>query len=112
MIKKVDVSKYDYNVRWSEEDGEHVATCLEFPSLSWLADSQKEALEGMNALVAGVVKDLIKAGEDVPEPVSTRKFSGKFQLRTSPVLHARLVREAMEQGVSLNALANQKLSTR
>ena len=28
--------KYTYQTAWSEEDGEFVATVLEFPSLSWL----------------------------------------------------------------------------
>jgi predicted RNase H-like HicB family nuclease len=110
MTPTIDVSKYDYNVHWSDEDGEYVATCLEFPSLSWLDESLSGALSGIVAVVNEVVKDLHQSGEPVPEPVSTRKFSGKFQLRTSPLLHAQLVREALEQGLSLNALANQKLS--
>ena len=41
-----DVSRYTYRVTWSVEDDEFVATCAEFPSLSWLADSQPAALQG------------------------------------------------------------------
>lgn len=41
-----DVSRYTYRVTWSVEDGEFVATCVEFPSLSWLAESQSAALQG------------------------------------------------------------------
>ncbi|MFK4494760.1 hypothetical protein ABH936_001880 [Dermacoccus sp. GAS27A] len=34
------VAEYGYRVVWSSVDGEFVATCAEFPSLSWPADSQ------------------------------------------------------------------------
>ena len=37
-----------------------------------------------------------------PAPITERKFSGKFVVRTSPALHARLAVEAAEQNVSLN----------
>ena len=41
------VSHYTYRVTWSPEDDEFVATVVEFPSLSWLAGTQAEALEGL-----------------------------------------------------------------
>lgn len=50
---------HDYQVRWSEEDQEFVATVSEYPSLSFLAPTQKEALDGLKALVADVEVDLI-----------------------------------------------------
>ena len=49
---------FTYRVSWSEEDGEHVGTCLEFPSLSHLADDPEAALRGIRGLVADVVSDL------------------------------------------------------
>jgi predicted HicB family RNase H-like nuclease len=45
---------------------------------------------------------LAERGEDVPPPLTERKFSGKLIVRTSPALHARLTVEAAEQNVSLN----------
>ena len=36
-----------YHVTWSAEDQEFVATCSEFPSLSWLASTPSEALAGL-----------------------------------------------------------------
>jgi HicB family len=41
-------------------------------------------------------------GDDVPAPLTERKYSGKFVVRTSPALHARLAVEAAEQNVSMN----------
>lgn len=40
-----------YKVKWSEEDGEFVGTCSDYPSLSWLAKTEKEASEGIRELV-------------------------------------------------------------
>jgi len=48
----------DYTVDWSEEDKEYVGLCAEFPSLSWLDDTQETALTGIRNVVAEVVKDM------------------------------------------------------
>lgn len=54
-----DVSHPDeYRVIWSEEDGEYVGLCAEFPSLSWLAPSQAEALSGIVAVADQVCRDM------------------------------------------------------
>jgi hypothetical protein len=47
QLPPVDASHYTYRVTWSAEDGEFVATCLEFPSLSWLAESRNAAIDGL-----------------------------------------------------------------
>jgi len=102
---------YAYRVTWSNEDGEYVATCAEFPSLSWLDPDEVEAIRGIRAVVAQVVEDLRANGEAIPEPIADRVFSGKFQVRTTPELHRRLVLEAAEVKVSLNRYVNSKLAT-
>ena len=58
--------RYTYRVTWSEEDGEYVGLCAEFPSLSWLAAGPEEALLGVRQLVGEVVADM-KANAE-PEP--------------------------------------------
>jgi len=50
--------RYTYRVTWSEEDKEYVGLCAEFPSLSWLADTQEEALRGIKNVVAEVRRDM------------------------------------------------------
>lgn len=101
--------KYTYRVRWSEEDQEYVGLCAEFPSLSWLASTQGEALSGINALIADVLKDMTKSKEPIPEPLSLRKFKGSILVRVPPEQHRELAMEAAEQGVSLNRLISRKL---
>jgi predicted HicB family RNase H-like nuclease len=101
--------KFTYRVTWSEEDQEYVGLCAEFPALSWLDISQVDALAGICKLVRRCVSDMNKQGEDVPEPFSTRQFSGKFMVRVPPEMHRQLAIQAAESGVSLNRLIASKL---
>ena len=105
-----DATHYTYRVTWSAEDGEHVATVVEFPSLSWLAPTPVEALAGLADVVRDVLTDLAASGEPIPEPLSERTFSGRFVVRVPPEVHRRLVREAAEQHVSLNRLVSDRLA--
>jgi predicted HicB family RNase H-like nuclease len=100
---------YTYRVTWSEEDGEYVGLCAEFPSLSWLVSEPEAALQGIRQVVADVVADLQAGGEPVPEPLASKKYSGRFMMRIPPELHRQLALEAAEAGVSLNRLASDKL---
>lgn len=60
--------RYRYSVTWSDEDGEFLAQCAEFPSLSHLDTSRSAAIEGIAALVQAVVADLSARGEPIPAP--------------------------------------------
>lgn len=106
----VDVSHYTFRVTWSAEDDEFVATCLEFPSLSWLASSRNEAIEGLEQLVADVVDDMNASDEKVPEPLAERRFSGTFNVRIGEYLHRDLAMHAAEQHMSLNQFVVKKLA--
>ena len=108
MTKAID--RYTYRVTWSEEDNEYVGLCAEFPSLSWLARTQESALKGIRTLVHQVLADLRRNKEAVPEPISTRSYSGKFLVRVPPQVHRRLAIQAAESGVSLNRLVSSKLT--
>ncbi len=102
--------RYTYRVTWSEEDKEYVGLCAEFPGLSWLAKTPETALRGIRKLVAGVLTDMKKAGESIPEPIANKNYSGKFIVRVPPEVHRSLAIQAAESGVSLNRLASSKLS--
>ena len=102
--------RYIYKITWSEEDKEYVGLCVEFPSLSWLAESLESALKGIRKIVEDVIKDMETSGESPPEPLSCRKFSGKFVVRLPPEIHRSLAIEAEEEGISLNRLVSAKLS--
>ncbi len=106
----MDSRQYTYRVLWSEEDQEFVGLCAEFPSLSWLDENQEDALRGIVALIRDTIADMEQTNEKVPVPLSLQKFSGKFQVRTTPETHRHLAMQAAEAGVSLNRLINSKLS--
>lgn len=104
------VDKFTYRVTWSDEDEEYVGLCAEFPSLSWLAPTATKALNGIRSVVSDTVDDMTTSGESVPEPISTRSFSGKFVVRVPPQVHRNLTMQAAEAGVSLNRLVSSRLS--
>lgn len=101
---------YTYRVIWSEEDQEHVGLCAEFPSLSWLAADMDSAFKGIRDLVEDIVSDMRETGEPLPDPVTSKNYSGKFQVRVPPDVHRELALEAAESGVSLNRIVSMKLS--
>ena len=108
MAKEVD--RFTYRVTWSDEDQEYVGLCTEFPSLSWLEASPEKSLQGIRKLVREVVADLKRSKDPVPEPISTRPFSGKFMVRIPPEVHRMLAIQAAESGVSINRLVSSKLA--
>jgi len=109
-MKRIEKDRYTYRVTWSEDDQEYVGLCGEFPSLSWLAPSQEAALRGIRRVVAEVREDMRSNGEEIPEPLAGKRYSGKFLIRVPPDVHRDLAIEAAESGISLNRLASAKLS--
>jgi predicted HicB family RNase H-like nuclease len=104
------IDLYTYRVTWSEEDQEFVGTCAEFPGLSWLDIAPERALGGIRKIVKQCMADMKRSGEPLPEPLSTRQFSGRFMVRVPPELHRNLATQAAESGISLNRLVSHKLS--
>ena len=103
---------YTYRVTWSPVDGEYVGLCAEFPSLSWLAATREDAFKGILRLVEDCAADMEESGEQVPEPLADRHFSGHFVVRVPPEVHRSLSIRAAEEGVSLNRLVSARLSGR
>lgn len=106
----MNIDHYTYRITWSEEDQEYVGLCVEFPSLSWLAESQESALKGIRLVVRDVVSEMTETGESIPTALAVKSFSGKFVVRVPPDVHRHLALEAAEAGISLNRLASSKLA--
>lgn len=104
--------RYTYRVIWSDEDEEYVGLCAEFGLLSHLDDTPEKAFAGIRDLVAFCVDDLRKEGAPVPDPLSTRRYSGTLTLRVPPDTHRALAMDAAEAGVSMNRLAAERLASR
>ena len=108
MLSRFQDITYTYRAEYSPEAGHYVGLCVELPWLSRTALTAREAV----AAVEEAVDDMAARGQQLPPPLMERKYSGKFVVRTSPALHARLTVEATEQGVSMNQWVVQKLSGR
>ena len=106
----MNTNHYTYRVTWSVEDSEHVGLCAEFPSLSWLARTPEKALAGIRQAVAEAVADMQTNGEQIPNALAEKHYSGEFRVRIPPEVHRALAMQAAEQGISLNRLASAKLA--
>jgi predicted HicB family RNase H-like nuclease len=72
----------------------------------------QEAIAAVEQSADEYIAECEELDEEPPAPLTERKYSGKFVVRTSPALHARLAVEAAEQNVSMNQWAVQKLADR
>jgi len=102
--------RYAYRVIWSNSDQEYVGLCAEFPTLSWLAQTPEAAFKGIRRVVEEGIKIMEADGDSIPEPLSNKKYSGKFSVRIPPEVHRHLAIQAAEEGVSLNRLISARLT--
>ncbi|MDP2014474.1 MAG: toxin-antitoxin system HicB family antitoxin [Actinomycetota bacterium] len=100
---------YTYRLAWSVKDEDFIATMVEFPSLSWIADTHEAALAGLTSVVEEVLEDMLAEGEEIPAPWDERTFSGKFNLRLGADLHKRVALEAAERHESINTYVIKQL---
>ena len=84
------IDRYTYRVFWSEEDQEYVGLCLEFGFLSHLDETPEKALAGIREVVAAAVQLNREDGIPDPEPLSTKRYSGKLSIRIPPESPPRL----------------------
>ena len=93
----------------TEEDGGGYEA--PFPQLArsvvGYGSTQQEAVADLFAAVPAFLEVMAEAGRCLPIPEGPKEwddFSGKFNVRVPKMLHAKLVRLAEEQDVSLNSL--------
>jgi predicted HicB family RNase H-like nuclease len=106
------VNNYTYRAEWCSETAAHLGRCVEFPLQFSRAPTAQEAIRLVELDVAALVAEYVADGATPPPALSDRRSSGKFVVRTSPQLHAKLTIEASEQRVSLNHWVVQKLAGR
>jgi predicted RNase H-like HicB family nuclease len=104
MLWSPKMIKYAVELIYSEEDGGFIATVPELPGCSAFGETEEEALREVKVAQGLWLKAARKEGRLIPEPVASRRYSGRYALRMPPELHRRLDLEAKRQGVSLNQL--------
>jgi predicted HicB family RNase H-like nuclease len=104
---------YTYRVEWSMDTDQYIARCIEISGLFASAPTAQEALARAEVAVDDYLRDREEFfGGEPPTPLTEHNYSGRFMVRTSRALHARLMMEAAEQRVSLNQWVTQKLADR
>lgn len=101
---------YGYRISWQPSQHTFIATCLEFPAVKANGASTTAALDAAHQQVAQHMARAEAEGQEVPEPLSARNYSGKLQVRLGEDLHRALAQQAAENGMSLNQLIVKKLS--
>jgi predicted HicB family RNase H-like nuclease len=96
------VERYTFRVEWSEEDGLHIASCLEFPSVHAHGKNSGAALKEIKKALLHSIEWMKENGEDIPIPIGSRKFKGNLTLRVPPAVHRQLYVKAAEEKVSVN----------
>jgi predicted HicB family RNase H-like nuclease len=105
------VQKYSAVVSWSEHDHEYVAASPEIPGLSGMGFTAAAAIEELSRAVEAAVAAYEEDHEPVPVPQLLPQYSGQFRLRLPKSLHASLAMRASAEGVSINSLALQFISS-
>jgi predicted RNase H-like HicB family nuclease len=105
--------EYNIIIQRQESDGESwfIAYTEELGKFACYGrgETKVEALSSFLEEKDVFIEYLFNEGLDIPEPKSEEieKYSGFFNVRTSPQLHANLIAQAKEQKVSLNLYVNQ-----
>jgi len=102
--------EYQVNIAFDPRDGIYVARVPELENCHTHGDSPEEALTNAKEAIELWIETAQERKIPIPEPMSLRKFSGKFVVRAQEDLHASLAREALRSGKSMNELAVELLS--
>ena len=101
---------YTYRAEWDPERREYFARCLEFPGRYAEAFTAHEAIAALETVVTEALTEMAEFGQTPPESLTDHRYSGRFLVRTSRMLHTRLMVETAEQGVPFNQWVVGKLT--
>ena len=93
---------------YQDEDEDYLAHFIELPSVSAFGNTPLSALKELDAAWKAVKESY---GDNVPKTPARKEYTGQFNIRVDKRIHRLLAMEAARNGVSLNALVSQKLST-
>ena len=97
-------------VEWSDDDGCFVGSAPPLIGPCCHGKDETKVYAELCQIVEEWIAVLEGDGHKLPEPLSAKKFSGKFVLRVEPALHRRLAAKALAAGESLNSFCVQTLA--
>ena len=93
-----------------DEDGDYLAHLVELPNVSAFGPTPAEALTELRTAWQSVKESYRAAGEPIPQAPSREGYEGPRNVPVDAQLYYALVDEAAKAGMSLYALAAQKLA--
>ncbi len=93
-----------------DPDGGFAVWIRELPGCISYGETEEEALKMIKEAMELWIETALKRGVKIPEPLATKKYTGKFLVRIPSSLHERLAEMAKDEGVSLNSLIISLLS--
>jgi len=102
--KKHEELEYQVNIAFDPRDNIYVARVPELENCQTHGSTPEEALRNAEEAIELWLETAREEGVEVPEPLSRKKYSGKFIVRTPEELHATLAQEALRRGKSMNEL--------
>jgi antitoxin HicB len=83
-------------------DGSFFAEIVEFPGCFATGKTAPEALQNLESVAVDWINTALAQGQNIPEPMESNDYSGKFVLRMPKGLHRRAALWAEREGASLN----------
>lgn len=95
----------------NDESGRYfVGRVLELDGLLGTGSTYEEAYKDVKEAMESYIETKLANGIDIPLPLDSAEYSGKFVLRLPKSLHKLLSKRAKDEGVSLNQYALYKLA--
>ena len=107
---KARAARYLKIVEWSDEDRCFVGSAPPLIGPCCHGKDEAKVYAQLCRIVEEWVRILETDGQELPEPLAAKKFSGKFVLRVEPALHRPLAAKALAAGESLNGFCAKTLA--
>jgi len=102
---------YRILVVYDSEKEKFVASVPELDNLKTMGDTRAEALAKAEEEVEKAFRKAAEKNTPLPPPVDGAEYSGEISVVVSPTLHKNLVFMSNQEGVDLNQLASELLSS-
>ena len=66
------MTRYPFNIIWSEDDQEYLATCLSFPGLSAFGETEEEALNEAKTALRLFIESYEERGMALPKRMASK----------------------------------------
>jgi predicted HicB family RNase H-like nuclease len=102
---------YRILVVYDSEKEKFVASVPELDDLKVMGDTRAEALTKAEEEVEKAFRKAAEQNTPLPPPVDGAEYSGEISVVVSPTLHKNLIFMAAQEGIELNQLASELLSS-